>query len=133
MNALERLMSEFENDLTFKFMKNMPESLAGLIIDRTIYINANMPFEHAVIKLAEEIGHYQTADIDIVDQSKRINRKLETRGKQWGYKKLVPYEKLRKFIKSKESIHNYEIAEEFGIPGEVVEEVINMYRVEGKI
>lgn len=59
--------------------------------------------------------------------------KQEIRARRWGYKKLVPIDKLVNFVNREETVHNYDIAEEFGVPGEYVNEVVNMYRNEGKL
>lgn len=96
-------------------------------------MNRSLPFDRLYSTLAEEIGHFETAPGDIIDQSHPINRKYESLGRKWGYKKLIPYEKLKAFIESKETVHSYELAEEFEAPDDIVDEVIQMYRIEGMI
>ena len=132
MNAYEKLMSEFENELTFVFDKKIPKGLPGLICDKTIYLNSDLPFNEAISILAEEIGHYKTSTpMDITDY--RSNGKEENKARQWGYKKLIPIDKLEKFINSKDDVQAHEIAEEFGVTDNYAVEAINMYRVKGEL
>lgn len=132
MNRIEVLIEEY-GGLTFHFKHDMPPGLNGLISNNNVYVNAKLPFDKMYATLTEEIGHYETAHHNIIDQSKLQNRKLELKGRKWSYKKMVPYEKLKRFIELNEIVHPYEIAEEFGIPDDIVEEAINMYRTEGYI
>lgn len=46
-------MAEFDNYLTFVFDDDMPDGLQGLIVENTIYINKNLPFERVLSTLAE--------------------------------------------------------------------------------
>ena len=132
MNKIEKLISEFDH-LTFHFMNDMPEGLKGLICDKNIYIKDDMPNDLTYSTLAEEIGHYETALGDFIDQNNLINRKLELQGRRWSYKKLVPNDQLKKFIKDKEEVYAHDIAEEFEVPAEIVKNVVEMYKVEGKL
>ena len=132
MNAFEKLLAEFENELTIVFDKNLPNKLPGLICDRTIYLNSSLPFDEAICVLSEEIGHYKTSTPkDITDYNQ--NAKEERRARNWGYKKLVPLDKLKQFIIQKECVMPYELAEEFGITEEFCEEAVRMYRVKGEL
>lgn len=83
--------------------------------------------------LAEEIGHYETALGDILNQEIQSNKKYVLLGRRWSYKKLIPYDQLKSLIDSKEAFHRYELAEEFGVPDDVIEKAIQMDRVEDKI
>lgn len=132
MDPLEKLMAEYDNDLTFVFKKDMPGNLHGLLVDRRIYINANLPFQDSVQTLAEEIGHHETlAAGDISDY--KNNPKLEAKGRRWGYSKLIPKDKLIDLVKHRERLSVYEIAEEFDVSNSYVEEAVNMYRLKGEI
>lgn len=83
--------------------------------------------------MAEEIAHYKTVEGDILNLSIVLNRKYESLGRKWSYRKLMPQKDLEKFIKANETVHRYDLAEEFGIPDDVVDEAILMYRIEGCI
>lgn len=135
MNDYELLLSEFEKELTFKFDNNMPDGLPAIIIGKIVHINPNVPYKEAITYLAEEIGHHKTlADgIDITDQSVLFNKKLELKGREWGYRKLVPKEKLVEFIAKRDSVMEYELAEEFDLPPEFINKVVEHYRVKGII
>lgn len=132
MNRIEALIEEF-GSLNFYFKKDMSDGLGGLINNNNIYVNANESFNRLYSNLAEEIGHYETAGGDIIDQSVVVNRKYELLGRKWSYRKLMPQKDLEKFIKANETIHRYDLAEEFGIPDDVVDEAIQMYSVDGYI
>ncbi len=72
-----------------------PKGLNGLLKDKKIGINSKLPTStHKKCILAEELGHYHTAVGDILDQTNLVNKKAELKGRQWGYKKLVPLEKI---------------------------------------
>lgn len=132
MDPLEKLMAEYDNDLTFVFKKDMPGNLHGLLVDRRIYINANLPFQESVQVLAEEIGHHETLGAGDISDYKN-NPKLEAQGRRWGYKKLIPKDKLIDLVKHRERLSVYEIAEEFDVSNSYVEEAVNMYRLKGEI
>ncbi|MGO4927371.1 ImmA/IrrE family metallo-endopeptidase [Fundicoccus sp. Sow4_F4] len=128
MIRIEALIEEYGN-LSFYFKKDMPDGLGGLISNNNIYVNANEPFDRLYSNLAEEIGHYETIEGDIIDQSIVLNRKYESLGRKCSYRKLIPYDQLKELINTGESIHRYELAEEFGVPDDIVEEAINIYRI----
>lgn len=130
MNSFEKLLAEFENELTFVFDKNIPKGLPGLICDKTIYINSDLPFDKSIATLAEEIGHYKTSSNKDITNYK-LNRKEENKARHWGYNKLIPVDKLNDFIKNKEEVMAHEIAEEFEVPDDYVGEAINMYKQKG--
>ncbi|AXY24942.1 hypothetical protein CL176_02260 [Suicoccus acidiformans] len=132
MNDLEKLMAEYDNELTFKFRSDMPDCLSGLIVNRKIYINANLPFQQALATLAEEIGHYETsATKNIVNYKEIANSKEEVKARRWSYQKLIPIECLTKF--ENQTVMNYEVAEELELPVDVIEEAFEMYKVKGEL
>lgn len=133
MDSIEKLISEYEGELNFAFVDYMPKGLTGLIIDNVIYIDDKLSNNHKKAVLAEEIGHHKTAVGDIVDYNDHHKMKVERLGRKWSYKKLVPKKDLLKFIHNKEQVFDYEIAENFEVPDEIVKEVVEMYRIEGEI
>lgn len=134
MNVLEKLMAEYDHELTFVFRNDMPDNLHGLLVDDTIYINAMLHFEESVAVLAEEIGHHKTlAKGNICDYSDYVSRKLEAKGREWGYRKLVSKDKLKKIANSPYPVESYEVAEELGLPEDYVEEAIEMYKVKEEL
>jgi len=44
--------------------------------------------------LAEELGHYHTTIGNILDQTDVRNRKQERRAREWGYKRLIPLDRI---------------------------------------
>ena len=135
MNNFEKLLAEYDKELLFKFRKDMPNGLPALLVDKTIYINPEVEFNKAIEYVAEEIGHHNTlADgVDISDYKDLNKYKLEKKGRECGYKKLVPKEKLIDFISVKEQVMPYEIAEEFGLTDDYIAEAVNMYKVKGEL
>ena len=135
MNDYELLLSEFEKELTFKFDNNMPDGLPAVIIGKIVHINPNVPYKEAITYLAEEIGHHKTLaeGIDITDQSVLFNKKLELKGREWGYRKLVPREKLMEYLSKRDTVFPYELADEFNLPVTYINEVVDHYRIKGII
>lgn len=132
MNKPEELMSYYDDKLKFIIDPNMPSGLSGLIIGDTVYLNKRLSYEELVATIAEEIGHYETSpQQEITDYDK--HSKSEYSARKWSYKKLVPYEDLKLFIKNKEAVHDYELAEEFEVSKNIIEEAINMYKVDGQL
>lgn len=133
LNALEKLMAEYDNDLTIEFSKDLPKGIPGYIMDTHIVINANLRFDKALAVLAEEIGHHETSAGDILNYDDYRSMRQETKARRWSYKKLIPYRQLIDFVTKKDVVHRYELAEEFGVPEEFIEETLRMYSVEGYI
>ena len=112
----------------------MPDDLPGLIVDNTIYINSRLPFMESIAIIAEEIGHYKTnVKYNLVDYSNPFNFKQEQKARRWSYSKLVPVNRLKKFIENKDTVLRHEIAEEFDVPEKIIEEAISMYRISGQL
>lgn len=133
MNALERLIAEYEDDLTFEFSDKLPNGLPGYIINTHITINKRLSYQKSKAILAEEIGHYKTSSGDIMNYSDYKSMKQEIKARRWGYKKLVPIESLKQYIRNKDQVNCYEVAEEFDLPCKVIKEALNIYKLEGKI
>ena len=127
-------MSEYDNELKFVFM-DMKTKLKALLINKTVYVNSNYDFEDVIEYVAEEIGHYETLGegVDISDYRIINNRKWELIGREWGYKKLVPIEKLKEFVSNHEVVYDYDLAEEFGVSEHFIEETVEMYKRKGAI
>ena len=62
----------------------------GRLRGKCIAIRKNIPtLVKKACVLAEEIGHYHTTEIDILDQSSVANKKLERAGRVWAYDKQI--------------------------------------------
>lgn len=132
MDRLEQLIEEYQNDLTFEFRSDMPDSLSGLIIDNHVLVNSSVDRNKAYITIAEEIGHYETSsEKNITDYS--LHRKEEIQARRWGYKKILPVHHLKQFSDSEEEVYLYQIAEELNLPEDVIEKSIEVYKLEGKL
>lgn len=132
LSPLEQLMVEFDKELLFVFTNTLPPGLPALLVNNTVLINKDLPLDRTIALLAEEIGHHKTlpAGMDITDYSKTINMKLERAGRKWSYYKLLPPEKLIKYKSSSDPVLSYQLADEFGLPVDFVEEAINQYKLD---
>lgn len=132
MDRLEQLIEEYQNDLTFEFRSDMPDSLSGLIIDNHVLINSSVDRDKAYITIAEEIGHYETSSPkDITNYT--LHRKEELQARRWSYKKVVPVHYLKKYSEADEKVYLYQIAEELDLPEDIIEKSIEVYKLEGKL
>lgn len=132
MDRLEQLIEEYQDDLTFEFRSDMPDSLSGLIIEDHVLINSDIDRDQAYITIAEEIGHYETSsNKNILDYSK--NRKEENQARRWSYKKILPVHYLNDYKDVEEKVYLYQLAEEFNLPEEVVYNTIEMYKQQGEL
>lgn len=77
--------------------------------------------------LAEEIGHYHTNTMNILDQEQVVNRKLERAGRLWAYDRLVGLSGIihghRAGCRS-----SYELAELLGVTEDFLQEALTHYR-----
>lgn len=130
MSPIEDLIDEYAN-LVFCYKTDIPEGLCGFIYDNMVFLDKRIPPNRLYAPVAEEIGHFETACSDIIDPLDIRKRKEEIRGRNWSYKKLIPYDRLRNFIDTNETVYNYHLAEEFGVPEDFIKKAINMYRIGG--
>lgn len=134
MDKKELLMSYYDGKLKFVIDPNMPYGLSGLIVEDTVYLNKKLSHQELVATIAEEVGHFETSPkLDITDYHNAKNIKNEYIARTWSYKKLVPFNDLLSFIKDKEVVHDYELAEEFEVPEDIIEKAIKMYRLDGQL
>ena len=76
--------------------------------------------------LCEEIGHYETAVGNILDQSVTANRKQELRGRIWAYNRLIGLTGIIRAYKMG-CRNRYEVAECLDVPEETLQEALNYY------
>ena len=76
--------------------------------------------------LCEEIGHYETAVGNILDQSITANRKQELRGRIWAYNRLIGLTGILRAHKMG-CRNRYEMAECLDVPEETLQEALNYY------
>lgn len=77
--------------------------------------------------LCEEIGHYETAVGNILDQSVTANRKQELRGRIWAYNRLIGLTGILKAYKAG-CRNRFEMAECLEVPEETLQEALDYYR-----
>lgn len=100
----------------------------GRIKGNRIAIKKDIPTikEKACI-LAEELGHYYTACIDIMDQANIINRKIELQGRAWAYNNQIGLLGLVDAYKA-HCIDMHEVADYLNVTEEFLGEGIKYYR-----
>ena len=76
--------------------------------------------------LCEEIGHYETAVGNILEQSVTANRKQELRGRIWAYNRLIGLTGIIRAYKMG-CRNRYEVAECLDVPEETLQEALNYY------
>ena len=76
--------------------------------------------------LCEEIGHYETAVGNILDQSITANRKQELRGRIWAYNRLIGLTGIIRAYKTG-CRNRFEVAECLDVPEETLQEALNYY------
>ena len=77
--------------------------------------------------LCEEIGHYESAVGNILDQSVTANRKQELRGRIWAYNRLIGLTGILKAYKAG-CRNRFEMAECLDVPEETLQEALDYYR-----
>ena len=107
----------------------MPLPLSdGRIKGRCIAIRQDIPtLAQKACVLAEEIGHYHTNTMDILDQGKVLNRKIERAGRLWAYDKLIGLSGIIKGYLAR-CRDRYELAEYLGVTEEFLQEALDCYR-----
>ena len=100
----------------------------GRIRGNKILIRSTIPTrrQKAAI-LCEELGHYETAVGNILDQSITANRKQELRGRIWAYNRLIGLTGILRAYKAG-CRNRYEMAECLDVPEETLQEALDYYR-----
>ena len=91
MNAYEKMLTEFGEDLVIDEAADLPSRMKGLFVSnnncKLVLLNRdlNLVNEKSCI-LAEEIGHHCTSVGNILDQSQIMNRNRKLRQQRWAVK-----------------------------------------------
>lgn len=122
----EELLIEADTKGLIVKEKPLPVS-KGRIKGKRIAIKQNIPTlkEKACI-LAEEIGHYHTNTMDILDQEQVMNRKLEHAGRLWAYNKMIGLSGIIQGYRAG-CRNRCELAECLGVTEDFLKEAIECY------
>lgn len=129
MNKYEKLLNEATND-GVKVIENFnfKSGCRGMIRGNKIALSRKIPTraEKAAI-LAEELGHYHTAEGRLIEQSSVFQRKRELYGRSWGYNRLIG---LRGLIAAYNDgcKSRHEIAEYLDVPEWYLADALEYYR-----
>ncbi len=123
----DELLTEADNDGLI--VKEKPlKFYDGRIKGRKIAIRQNIPtLKKKTCILAEEIGHYHTNTIDILDQNQVLNRKLERAGRLWAYDKLIGLSGIIQGYRAK-CRNRCEFAECLGVTEEFLQDALICYK-----
>ena len=103
------------------------DRIKGLYCDGTIALKKDLTETEKKCVLAEELGHHETANGNILDQSTVENRKQEMRGRVIAYNRLVG---LRGIVNA----YNHhcqglsEVADYLGVTEEFLHDTLSYYR-----
>lgn len=97
MTKYEELIAEYDSEL---LIEERPIKNDGLYSDNVVWINKDLGTASKYCILAEEVGHYQTSNGDILDQSSLENQKQELRARRWAYEKLLPLDDIMLAIRN---------------------------------
>lgn len=125
MDKFEQILSDYP-ELTLYF-DIMPDGMKGLLLGTNIYIDKSISDEEKIQVIYEEIGHYETSAGDISDYSETESQKQERKARDWGIKKLIPLEVIKKYKLTADS--DYEVAEELGLQVSYLHEAGKIYHI----
>lgn len=100
----------------------------GRIMGMNIAIRNDIPTsDEKACVLAEEIGHYHTTVMDIIDQSTTWNQKLERSGRLWAYNRQIGLSGIIQGYRNHcQNLH--ELAECLGVTEEFLQDALDCYR-----
>ena len=96
MTLYEELLAEYDDQLLIEERDLVND---GLYCDGVVWINRNLTTAKKLAIVAEEIGHHETSSGDILDQENLFSQRQEIQARRWGYRKVLPPEKIQSAIK----------------------------------
>ena len=126
MNTYEELLIEADSHNLITKEKPLRAS-KGRIKGNRIAIQKGLTEAEKKCVLAEELGHYYTADGNILDQSSVFNRKQEARGRIMAYDRLVGLTGIIRAYQYR-CRNLAEMAEYLEIPVEFLKDALFYYR-----
>ena len=138
MSMYERLeQAAFDQSIEI-FTAALPERLRGLFYDdgncRIITLSSAIrTAAERLVVLAEELGHHIIGGGNILfgNLPQAVRNQLENRARAYAYGILLPVAKLLPYLRRNEPY--WDIAEEFGVMQEFVEDAVDYYRTKGLI
>ena len=96
MTKYEELMATYGHLL----IEERPMINKGLYADGCIWIREDLLTKEKYCMLAEELGHYETSEGDILNQDIISNRKQELTARRWAYETIVPRELIENVVRN---------------------------------
>ena len=96
MTKYEELMATYGHLL----IEERPMINKGLYADGCIWIREDLLTKEKYCMLAEELGHYETSEGDILNQDIISNRKQELTARRWAYVTIVPRELIENVVRN---------------------------------
>lgn len=127
MTKYEQLLtiSEFNNVEVVE--KEFKSNAKGLIKGNRIGIRKELSQIEKACILAEELGHYYTTSGNILDQSKRENRKQEKIARRWATDELIEIDELIDAVRSG-CEYPSDIAEYLGVTEDFLKEALEIFK-----
>lgn len=127
MDRYEELEQE-ANEMGLRVEEKPLQYNDGRIRGNRVLIRSTIPTrKQKAAVLCEEMGHYETASGNILDQSDPWNRKQEQRGRAWSYDRLIGLSGIVKAVRA--GCRNcYEAAELLDVPEDVLRDALEHYR-----
>lgn len=110
----------------------MSGNLQALYVDGYVFLNTRLNEKEKACVLAEEIGHYFTADRNCLDQNQSENLFCELKGRIWSYEVMLPVSQLNVAMYAGITTVN-QIAEFFQLTEDFVKEALCYYFYSGQI
>jgi len=110
----------------YLYEQALSPKIKGLYADDTVCINKNQTNVEKACALAEEIGHHETSNGNILDLADIRNRKQELRARQWAYYCMIPLDRIVQAYLDHIS-GRYGLAEYLGVTEEFLQAAIDRY------
>lgn len=98
----------------------------GLYADGCIWIREDLPTAEKYCMLAEELGHYETTEGDILNQNVISNRKQELAARRWAYETIVPKELIEQTVRNGYT-EVWDIADQLGLDENFLKDALEYY------
>lgn len=125
--SYEELLIEADNAGLVVKEKNLTYN-DGRLKGKHIAIRKNIPtLTKKACVLAEEIGHFHTTSVDILDQSSVANRKVERVGRAWAYDKQIGLSGIIQGFRA-HCQSRHELADELGVSEDFLQDALDYYK-----
>lgn len=122
MTKYEELMATYGHLL----IEERPMINKGLYADGCIWIRDDLLTAEKYCMLAEELGHHETSEGDILNQDIISNRKQELIARRWAYETIAPKELIEKAVRNGYT-EVWDIADQLGLDENFLKDALEYY------